>query len=145
MIPLPIIAALVAGAIGAAGAWTFQAARYGEQIATMQRDQALAAHKQLEQAHAQTIALQAKADTAAKQHAARASTLANAAALAGSELDGLRGDLAALRESVNTVTPGDQSAISGLLAECARKYQGMAAEADKRSSEVILLLDAWPR
>lgn len=144
MIPLPIIAALVAGAIGAAGAWTFQASRYGEQIATMQRDQAIAAHKQLEQAHAQTIALQAKADTAAKQHAARSSALANAAALATTELDGLRGDLETLRGSGDSISTSDYTTLAGLFAECGQRYTSMAAEADKRSSEVILLLDAWP-
>ena len=147
MIPLPIIAALVAGAIGAAGAWTFQAARYGEQIATMQRDQAIAAHKQLEQAHAQTIQLQAKADAAARNHAARASTLANDVAGVRTALVSLS-DAAdgALRTANDTGSAcrSNAATLNDVFKSCASQLRDMGAAADGWHSEALTLREAWP-
>lgn len=143
-IPLPIITAALAAALAGAGAWTAQGWRMGERIQAMQAQAALAAHKQLEQAHAETLRLQAQADAAARQHAARAAKMANDVNASRSAADGLRNDLAAMLMSGNTCTANNHETISGLLAECGQRYSSMAAEADKRASEVILLLEAWP-
>ena len=147
MIPLPIIAALVAGAIGAAGAWNFQAARYGEQIATMQRDQALAANKQLEQAHAQTIALQAKADTAAKQHATRASKMANDVAGVRSALvslsDAADGALRAANDS-HGACMANASTLRVVFGECTQRRNEVAANAQGHLIDKQALTEAWP-
>lgn len=137
---LTLISSAIAAAIAFSAAWQLQSAR----LSDLKTEYATAQFQALEQAHAQTIALQAKADTAAKQHAARSSALANAAALATTELDGLRGDLETLRGSGDSISTSDYTTLAGLFAECGQRYTSMAAEADKRSSEVILLLDAWP-
>lgn len=134
----------IVAALAAVAAWTVQGWRIDAQLSQLKTEYATAQVAALEQAHAQTIALQAKADTAAKQHAARSSALANAAALATTELDGLRGDLETLRGSGDSISTSDYTTLAGLFAECGQRYTSMAAEADKRSSEVILLLDAWP-
>jgi hypothetical protein len=137
---LTLISSAIAAAIAFSAAWQLQSAR----LSDLRTEYATAQFQALEKAHAQTIELQAKADTAARNHAARATTLANAAALATSELDGLRGDLATLRGSGDSISTSDFTTLAGLFAECGQRYTSMAAEADKRSSEVILLLDAWP-
>jgi hypothetical protein len=145
---ITLIASLISGSIAFAGAWAWQANSYGEKIATMQREQATAAHKQLDQAHAQTIELQAKADAAALNHASRAAALANAAA-------GARTDLERLRDTIATgpvCMPSDSGSASAvhtdtarqLLSECAGVVADMAAKADGHASDAVMLLEAWP-
>lgn len=143
-IPLPIIAAVLAAAVAGAGAWTVQGWRMGEQMARLKTEYATQQAQALEKAHAETIRLQAQADAAARQHAARAAKMANDVNASRSAADGLRNDLAAMLMSGNTCTANNHETISGLLAECGQRYSSMAAEADKRASEVILLLEAWP-
>jgi hypothetical protein len=57
----------------------------------------------------------------------------------------LRMELAALLMSENPRTSSDYETVNRLFAECSGRYGDMAAEADKRSSEVILLLESWPK
>lgn len=140
-IPLPIIAAVLSAVIGAAGAWTVQ----GWRIESVRAEYATKQFQALEKAHAETILLQGKADKAAADHAARASKMADAASRARATASGLRGDLAALLMSYSSEPSADYKTVSGLLAECGERYTSMAGEADKRASEVILLLEAWPK
>jgi hypothetical protein len=145
LIPLPIIGALVAGAVGFGAAWQWQANCYGSQIAELKTEYATQQAKAVEKAHAETIRLQEKTESAAKQHAARASKMAHDIDGAKSVADRLRLELAALLMSENPRTASDYETINRLLAECSGRYGDMAAEADKRSSEVILLLESWPK
>jgi hypothetical protein len=148
MIPLPLISALIAGAISGAGVWTYQANKYDAQIATIQRDQTIAAHKQLEIAHAQTIALQTKADTAARKHASRSTALANAVRAAGVERDRLRDELSKasvqLPDASCTSVRQHAATLSDVFGECAAEIERVAGPASGHAADSLMLQEAWP-
>lgn len=68
---------------------------------------------------------------------------------ARTELDGLRNDLA----TVCTNLPGDPSdacakraaAIPELFGQCAARYSGLAAKADRHANDSLMLQQAWPK
>jgi len=146
-IPLPIITAALAAAVAGAGAWTAQGWRMGERIQAMQAQAALAAHKQLEQAHAETLRLQAQADAAARQHAARAAALANDAA-------GVRVALTSLSDAADAALHAaqgshnaciDRATAFGIVFEqCTGRLESVAGHADALSNDRQALIDAWP-
>jgi len=148
MIPLPLISALIAGAISGAGVWAYQANKYEAQIATIQRDQATASFKQLENAHAQTISLQAKADAAARKHASRSTALADAVRAAGIERDRLRDELS--KASVQLPDASCSSArnyattVNELFGQCTDQLRAVAGQADGHAADSLMLQEAWP-
>jgi len=79
----------------------------------------------------------------------RETSLRAAAAAAASDLAGLRDDLAAMREHLAGATRDSilkrTDAVAAVLADCSRKYQGMAEVAERHSSDVRTLIEAWPR
>jgi hypothetical protein len=140
-----IISYAALGAACAWGAWSVQGWRMGEQLSQLKTEYATAQARAVERAHSETIKLQANADKAARASAARQAKMADDADSARSAADRLRVELAAaLLMPGNTCTSSHTETVSELLAQCGKSYSDMAAEADKRSSEVIQLLDAWP-
>jgi hypothetical protein len=145
-----VAAALAGAAIAGAGAWSVQGWRMGEQIASLKTEYATAQARAMEKAHADTIKLQAQADKAAEQHAARQTALANDAA-------GARDDLGRLRDTIANTAPvcvsSDSQASPGvhtdpareLFAQCAGTLADLAKAADGHAADKLMLLEAWPR
>ena len=79
----------------------------------------------------------------------REAALRGAAAAAATQSDGLRDDLTAERLRYDQLSRDAvverAAAISNVLADCSRRYQGMAAIADRHASDVKTLIEAWPK
>lgn len=148
MIPLPITSALVAGAIGAAGAWTFQANRYDARIATLKTEYATTQFQALEKAHAENIRLQEKKDEALKAAQVRQLDLARAAAGARAALLGLSDATAsALRDAEvsHAACVGRATAFKAVFDQCAGSYGRLAQDADAIASDRQTMIEAWPK
>jgi hypothetical protein len=165
-IPLPIIAALAAAAIGAASGWTLRGWRAGAQIEALRADLATAkadhasavsraasaalaqseAHRQTEAAW--TRRMQEATDVLTRDRAALAARAAAAA-----------GDAGRLRDQLNTYTctassagPGDTGAASGagtaqlgdVVDPLLRNFRTVVEAAESCSADVRALLKAWP-
>jgi len=148
IIPLARLASYAALAAAAAwGGWAVQGWRMGERIQAMQAQAALAAHKQLEQAHAETLRLQAQADAAARQHAARAAALAHDAA-------GVRTALVSLSDAADAALHAAKSthaacidratAFRIVFEQCTGRLESVAGHADALRNDRQALIDAWP-
>lgn len=97
-----------------------------------------------QQAELASIAL--KAQNEAKK---RENDLRIAAASAAAESGGLRDELTASRLQYDKLSRDAvierANAVSAVLADCSRRYQGMAEVADRHASDVKTLIDSWPR
>jgi hypothetical protein len=149
MIPLPVIFAVVAAVAGATGAWSYQEARYGKQIADIHSTNALAFAAAQKEAHDTTIRLQAAKDEALRLAAVRQRDLARAAAAARSERDGLLNDLAASRVQLpdaSCASVRDHAAtLSSVFGECAAEIEGLAGPAQGHAIDSLKLQQAWPK
>ena len=110
-----------------------------QQVAALQE----AENRKLE-AKRQTNVIEAK-----NAQAKRTQVLQASAAGARSELDRLRDAVASIPASLPS-NPGDAighpaSAAPGLLADCSRAYQELAAKADGHLSDTLTLQQAWPK
>ena len=140
-------AALAGAALAFAGAWQVQGWRMDAQLSQLKTEYAKAQVAAVEKAHAETIRLQAQADKAAKQQAARASALADDARRSSDAL-GL------LHDAANTAITAAQDSHSAcqrvaatsteLLQQCSHEYRSVATEADKWVNESMMLREAWP-
>lgn len=144
-----LIAAAVSAAIGAGGAWAWQANKCGRLLTEQKLEQSRVYVRSLEVAHAETIRIQdvskqAQANAAARQRKLVADN--NAVRVIA---DGLREQLAQARIQLSTASLASsrQYAIttSELLDQCSRAYQGMAEKADGHVSDTLMLLEAWPK
>jgi hypothetical protein len=93
-------------------------------------------------------ARQRRADEAAKLAAAREARIRAAAAGARRDADSLRGTVSAVqRHSEESRAAADNAvrALADVFGSCVREYQGLAEEADRATSEVKTLRDAWPK
>jgi hypothetical protein len=136
-------AAVIALAVGFAGAWKVQDWR----IEAMQAEQARLALKAIEAAQAETTKLQEVKDEALRRANQRASQNQLAADGARSELDRLRDTIAA-SDSAQPSCPArvdTAPAARALLAECAARYQDLARKADGHASDAMTLQQAWPK
>ena len=141
-----LIAFVCGLAVGIAGAayvvQNIYAKREAQRTIEMQR-QTLRA---LETAHAETLRLQGVANDAIRKANKRAQANATDAAGARSELDRLRGELAA-GAGAPTCTAGTVAADPAreLLAECAAALTDMAGKADGHATDALKLYEAWPQ
>jgi predicted lipid-binding transport protein (Tim44 family) len=90
---------------------------------------------------------QRRADEAGALAQAREVGLRAAAVRAAGADDGLRDDLAALRARSQSCAAAHQraDALDQLFGECVSAHRELAQKADRHSSDVKLLLDAWPK
>lgn len=141
-------AGLAGAALAAVAAWNVQGWRMDAQLQTLKTEYATAQAAAVEKAHAETIRLQAQADKAAKQHAARAAALADDARRSADAL-GLLHDAAntAITAAEASHSACQRVAATGteLLQQCSREYRSVAEEADKWVNESVTLREAWPR
>jgi hypothetical protein len=166
-IPLPVIAALAAAAIGAASGWTLRGWRAGAQIEALRADLATAkadhasavsraasaalaqseAHRQTEAAW--TRRMQEATDVLTKDRAALAARAAAAAGDAGR----LRNQLNAYTCTASSGPASDTGAASGagsaslgdVLDGVLRDYRAAVGAAEDHAADVRALLRAWPR
>jgi hypothetical protein len=86
----------------------------------------------------------------ASQHANdREQTIRSLAAASGAASVGLRDTLATIGRSVPGTTVDalgkSVATLTTVLAECSGRYQAVATAADRHSSDVITLQEAWPK
>ena len=97
----------------------------------------------------QKSTLEANVLKAKNEATIREELLRTSAASAQSESDGLRDDLAAIRGQLGQLSRDAVAeravAISVVLDQCARRYQGLAAVADRHVSDLKTLMAAWPK
>ena len=142
-------AAILAGALAAAGTWKVQEWRYTGQIATIKAAQLEAVNTATREARAQ----ESKRFQGVQDAQAAAQTRAQAARrdadAARSELDRLRNTLGATRGGV----PGESGAAcavradaaADVLSQCAAAYLDLAAIADRLNADRLMIQEAWPK
>lgn len=101
------------------------------------------------QAALQSAALSNQILKAQNEAKIREAGLQLAAVAATTESDGLRDDLAVVRDQLSQLSHNAvverAAAVSNVLTDCTAKYQGMADKAGKHASDVRTLIEAWPR
>jgi hypothetical protein len=148
MIYTHIAAALISAAIASTGAWQVQSWRYGEQIASMKQVASEATTKAVKEAMAKMEVDQKRKDDALIESNKRAQKNAVAAANASNAVNGLRNELATARADLSKATQQARDnyavAVETVLGECSRELAEMGRIADGHSSDVKMMLDAWP-
>ena len=148
MIPQVLIAAAIA-ATAAAGAWSFQEARYGKQIADIHAVNSLALAEAAAAAHAETKRLQEIANVAEKNHARRLADLRRDRDRNAALVDGLRHDLATARVSLPDATCDSirdyTATLADVFGECTAEVGRLAEAADRHSADSARLIEAWPK
>lgn len=149
MIYTHAIAALAAAVIAAWGAWSVQGWRYGEQMAKIRHDQAVASKEAEKFARQAETQRRSDVDEAIRNSTVRAIAARRDADAARGELDRLRDTLSATRGGV----PGESTAscaqradaAADVLSQCATAYLDLAAIADRHASDARTLVEAWPK
>jgi len=144
-----VAVAIVSAALAGWGAWTVQAWRLGEQIATIKAAQIEAVNAATREARATESRRFLEVQNAQANATKRAQVARADSAAARTELDRLRDAIAAPPVCV----PGDTASASDvgtdtagqLLAECSGAYQDLAATADRLNADRMMLLESWPR
>ena len=139
---------LLTAAISASAVWAWQANTYTRQIAVIQTEYAQAQHRAVEVAHAETIRLAEKAQSAQRTAEARRRALAADHAGAVSELERLRIAADSAASSCTSATGSDTApadTLRDVFGECAAALTDMGLAADQHSLDVRMLLEAWPR
>lgn len=156
MVKIAAVVALVSLALGGAGAWKLQEWRYEARLAEAERDrasEAIAAANELTErvntAREEERARFVKVQEAEREARKREQVQRAAAAAARAESDRLRDDLGALKSGLPGLTERAvrvyADSVSGLLGECAARYQSVADSAQGHAGDVILLLESWPK
>ena len=148
-------AALLAAVIAAAGAWTAQSWRLGEQaqasktaLESLRREHAESLTRATGAALNATIAWQKVKDDAIDRAQQRAKAQAHSADIARRERDSLRNTIAAaslrLPDAAQSACAEYGAAVGGLLDQCSAAHQELARQCDGHVSDVRLMLEAWP-
>lgn len=145
----PFVIRAVGIAMVFAAGWMVNGWRLGQQIAGMDRDQAVASEMASEMARLKERYWGKQVEEARNAAQERDTRLRADAERARTESERLRGDLAAIRKQLPSLTDAAVRRYAGvageLLGECTEKYISLAAEADSIWSERMMLLDAWPK
>ncbi len=149
MIYTHVAAALLGAALAATGAWQVQGWRLGQQIATMRQAAAESEAAAVREARATESRRFTNVQEAQNAAQKRAQSARADAAAARTELDRLRGDLAAGAGRTASESPAActvRADTSGeLLGQCAAAYLELAGKADRHASDARTLIEAWPR
>jgi hypothetical protein len=149
MIYTHIAAALIGAAVAAVSAWQVQNWRYGEQMAEIRHDQAVASKEAEKFARQAETQRRSDVDEAIRNSTVRAIAARRDADAARSELDRMRDTINASRGGVPGESPGAcavrADAAGELLAQCAGAYQWLAEVADRLNADRLMLIEAWPK
>lgn len=144
-----LIAALVGLVLGFGGGWASNGWKLEAEIARMQAQGAVDLANSLKDALDQTVRFQRTKDEAIKKAESRAAANAASAATARTESERLRDMLAANSGAIPRATHASlqsyATTLSDVYGECVSKYQSLGAEADKYTSDLRTLTDAWPK
>lgn len=143
-------AALIAGAaIAGVVSWNVQAWRLGLQISEINATHAQIIADAKQEALDKERKIQDEYTKALNKAREREASLRRDVGIANAAADGLREQAAdAARKLANAPTSAviEYATTAGeLLAVCGREYQGMAEAADRHSSDVRTLINAWPK
>ncbi len=144
-----VAVAIVSAALAGWGAWTVQAWRLGEQIATIKAAQIEAVNAATREARA----------TESRRFLEVQNAQANAtkrAQVARNDADSARTELSRLRDAIRTrpvCLPGDTASAGPqrtdtagvVLSECGQALTDLAATADRLHADRMMLLESWPR
>lgn len=144
-----IIAAILSAALGFGAAWKYQSHKYGEQIATMQKDAAQATTKAVKAAMDKTQADQQRKDDALREANLRSQKNAIAAAAANRTASSLRDQLATARAGLPQATceaaRNYAATLSDVFGQCTERLTELAAKADGHASDAKTLAESWPQ
>ena len=144
-----LIAAAIAATVSGLGVWRYQSHKYEAQIAAIRLEQAQDMAAASAKALADFTEMQRIKDDAIIQAEHRAQINAQAAARAAASADRLRSDLAKANARISTATRAavDQYAatLADVFGQCVQEYRALGEKATGHSSDVQLMLDAWPR
>lgn len=136
-----LVAAFFAG-------WTVQSWRYGEQIATMQKEAAEATTKAVKAAMDKTQADQKRKDEAINEANKRAEKNAALARALDGDVDRVRDELAQARSDLSKASAEAvrrySDAQSVVVGACAARLVEVAKHADQCTSDLRLMQEAWP-
>ena len=149
MIYTHIAAALIGAAVAAVSAWQVQNWRYGEQMAEIRHDQAVASKEAEKFARQAETQRRSDVDEAIRNSTVRAIAARRDADAARSELDRLRDATRATRGGV----PGESASACAeradtagqLLGACAAEAQELARIADRHANDARTLIESWPK
>lgn len=143
-----VVAVLLVLAAAFGSGWAVNGWRLGAEMAQERQGQAEAIAKGVKDALETTAAMQAKKDRALSAARDRELALSAAAADAAAESNRLRDELAAERTRIAVAScpsvRDHANAISSVFGECQSAYSEMAGIADRASSDVRTLIEAWP-
>lgn len=149
MVYTHLAAAILAAALAGWCAWTVQAWRLGEQIATIKASQLEAVNTATREARATESRRYQEVHDAQANATKRAQVARNDAAAARTELD-------RLRDAIRTravCLPGDTAGSGAVGAdtagelqlECSAALVELARKADAHAGDALMLQSAWPR
>lgn len=148
MIPVHLI---VAGAVVVASfgaGWSVQGWRMDAQLSKLKTEYATAQAQAVEQAHAETIRLQAKKDEAEKTHAVRIADLRKSVAATSVIVNGLRNELATARAAMPSASCDSirlhAATLNDVFGECAAEIERLAGTATGHAIDTLKLLESWP-
>ena len=149
VLTLSLLAAALASALSAGGAWIWQANAYTAKIAAMEKAQAEQTATAVKKALDDTVKLQRKKDAALKAAEVRAAALRAAAAGAAAESDSLRAQLAEARVQLSSATCSSitryADTVSQLFDQCQGQLVTLARQADGHALDSRTLLESWPK
>lgn len=148
MIPVQLIVAGVIAVASFGAGWTAQGWRADASMANLRNDYSKRDFRALENAHADTLRLQATKDEAERKHAIRVADLRKSVAATAVIADGLRNDLATARAAMPDAScsslRGYSATLSTVFDECAAEVGRVASQADGHAIDALKLLEAWP-
>jgi uncharacterized membrane protein len=144
-----VYAYLAGAAVIAASAWSVQGWRKDAEIAELKLTAAESTKIAVKAALTQTEQWQSDKDKALYEANQRAQNNQAAATRASSANNSLLNELATARADMSKATEQARdkyaAAVEGVLGQCSREYQDMAAKADGHANDAIMLMEAWPR
>lgn len=140
---------VVSSGVSFGAAWKYQGSRWKATVATLKGTHADALKALSDKALADYNRMEKTKDEAIETHNQAAAADRAAAADAKRTAAGLRKQLDQVPSLIATATESAlreyASTTSELLGSCTAEYQRMAATAQRHATDVILLLNAWPR
>ncbi|MDD0837935.1 hypothetical protein PSQ40_05055 [Curvibacter sp. HBC61] len=144
-----LIAFIVGAVLAGLGSWTFQDTRRAAEVSEIRLAQATAEADAREKALAEERAITTRYEGALNAARTREAALRRDVDSARAESDRLRDQNADAARRLASAPAGAvleyALAVNQLFDQCQREYQGLAAKADGHASDVLTLIEAWPK